>query len=98
MEIGYCPKCNVPIRGKGCDICNGKIASLRFHDMGDIRPVSVHELKILLGLIPLKEVRYYLKNRLILVSKQPGLDYRKDVFVDGYKIGTMEYIKDEKWS
>ena len=97
MEIGYCPRCNVPIRGKGCDICNGKIASLRFHDMGDIRPVSVHELKILLGLIPLKEVRYYLKNRLILVSKQPGLDYRKDVFVDGYKIGTMEYIKDEKW-
>jgi phosphoadenosine phosphosulfate reductase len=97
VDIGYCPRCNVPIRGKGCDICHGKIRRLKFHDMGDIRPASQHELKIILNLIHLKEVRNYLRKRLILLAKQPGLDYRKDVFVDGYKIGIVEYIKDDRW-
>ncbi len=96
MEIGYCPRCNVPVR-RGCDICHGKLIPLKFHDLGDIRPASKFEREILLNLIPFKEVRNYLKNRLILLAKQPGLDYRKDVFVDGYKIGILEYVKNERW-
>ncbi len=97
MEIGYCPKCNVPIRGNTCDLCKGEPRKLKFHDLGDIRPASRFERKILLNLISLQEVRNYMRRRLILLAKQPGLDYRKDVFVDGYKIGNLEYIKDGKW-
>ena len=97
MEIGYCVKCNVPIRGDTCDICNGEPRILKFHDLGDIRPASKFEKKILLNLIPFHDVRNYMRRRLILLAKQPGLDYRKDIFVDGYKIGILEYIKDERW-
>ncbi len=97
MEIRYCPRCNVPLRGKVCNICGSRGKTLRFHDIGDIRPASNYEVEILERLIPAKEVKNYIKNRVILLSKQPGLDYRKDVFVDGFKIGIMEYVKDEKW-
>ncbi len=97
MQIGYCPKCNVPVLGKRCELCGREPIPLRFHDLGDIRPISRKERNILLAQISLKEARNYLKNRLILLSKQPGLDYRRDIFVDGYKIGTLEYVKDESW-
>ncbi len=97
MEIGYCPKCNVPLRGDRCDICKSRGIPLRFHDLGDIRPASKREMEILTKLIPFRELRGYIKNRLVLLSRQPGLDYRKDIFVDGYKFGTLEYVKDEKW-
>ncbi len=97
VEIGYCPKCNVPVLGKKCEICGREPLPLRFHELGDIRPISKREKNILISLIPFKEIRSYLKNRLILLSKQPGLDYRRDVFVDGYRIGRMEYVKEEQW-
>ena len=98
MEINYCPRCNVPVLGDRCDSCgNDKLVKLRFHDMGDIRPISRAEREILLSKIPYREVREYLKNRLILVARQPGLDYRRDVFVDGFKMGTLEYIQDGRW-
>ncbi|MCD6370692.1 MAG: phosphoadenosine phosphosulfate reductase family protein [Thermoplasmata archaeon] len=97
MEIGYCQKCNIPIRGESCGICHSSPSSLKFHDFGDIRPALSYERKILLSLIPYKEMKSYLRRRLILLSKQPGLDYRKDVFLDGFKFGTLEYIKDIRW-
>ena len=87
----------MPILGERCDICGKRGKDLYFHDLGDIRPAMKEEREKLEKLIPFKEVRSYLKKRLILVAKQPGLDYRKDVYVDGFKIGIMEYIKDEKW-
>ncbi len=96
MEIKYCPRCNVPVR-RECDICHGKLLTLKFHELGDIKPASKFEMNVLKNLISFKEVRSYLRKRVILMAKQPGLDYRKDVFVDGYKIGTMEYVKDKKW-
>ncbi len=95
--IGYCPKCNVPVRGDRCGICHSHPATLRFHPLGDIRPASPYEMGILSKLIPFKEARDYVRRRLVLLSKQPGLDYRKDVFVDGFKIGTLEYVKDRRW-
>ncbi len=70
---------------------------LRFHDLGDIRPASRYEINILGQLLPFRELRNYIKNRLVLVARQPGLDYRKDVFLDGYKFGTLEYTNDEEW-
>mgnify|MGYP000312396717 CR=1 FL=1 len=97
MDIGYCQKCNIPIRGESCGICHSSPSSLKFHDFGDIRPALSYERKILLSLIPYKEMKSYLRRRLILLSKQPGLDYRKDVFLDGFKFGTLEYIKDIRW-
>ncbi len=97
MEIGYCPRCNVPVLGKRCALCHGKPQSLRFHDMGDIRPASPWEMEKLSSLIPFREVRNYIRKRMVLLAKQPGLDYRKDVFVDGFKFGTMEYVLDEAW-
>ncbi len=97
MEIGYCSKCNVPLRGEHCDVCNSKSVQLKFHNMGDIRPASSFEIGVLMQLIPYREVKNYFRTHLILLSKQPGLDYRKDVFLDGYKIGTMEFIYDLRW-
>ncbi len=97
MQIGYCPRCNVPIRGNRCDICNTYAKILRFHDLGDIRPASRYEIDVLQHLLPFRELRNYIKKRLVLFARQPGLDYRKDVFLDGYKFGTLEYIKDERW-
>ncbi len=97
MEIGYCPRCNVPVLGKKCNICGAEPRALRFHDMGDIRPASPWEREKIAALIPHREVRRYLGRRVILLSKQPGLDYRKDVFVDGFKFGTFEYIRDGRW-
>ncbi len=96
MEIGYCPKCNVPVRGEKCDACGSRPRGLKFHDMGDIRPASPHETMILTTLLP-GEMRGYVKNRLVLLARQPGLDYRKDVFLDGFKFGSLEYIKDGRW-
>ncbi len=84
--------------GERCNICGSEnLRKLKFHDMGDIRPILREERNILLGKIPFKEVRDYLKNRLILVARQPGLDYRRDIFVDGFRLGTLEYIKDGRW-
>ena len=97
VQIGYCPRCNVPVLGKRCDVCGKSPLPLRFHDLGDIRPISKEEMRVLLTLIPFKEVRNYIKRRVVLLSKQPGLDYRRDVYVDGFRIGTMEYIKDGGW-
>ncbi len=97
MEIGYCFNCNVPLRGDRCGICGRRGGTLKFHELGDIRPASNYERRILARIIPYREVREYLNKRLILLSKQPGLDYRKDIFVDGFKIGIVEYIKDRKW-
>ncbi len=97
MEIGYCPRCNIPLRGKRCDICNAHPYSLRFHELGDIRPASKYERGLLSKLIPFKEIRSYISRRIILLARQPGLDYRKDVFLDGFKFGTLEYIKSQKW-
>jgi phosphoadenosine phosphosulfate reductase len=97
VEIGYCPRCNVPLRGPRCDVCGGRPIPLRFHDLGDIRPASPYEKNILSKLIPFRDVKNYIKNRIILLSKQPGLDYRKDVFIDGFKLGLLEYVKDDRW-
>ena len=98
MEINYCQHCNVPILGKKCDICKSTtLGNLRFHDMGDIRPISKRERSVLLKELRRKEIRDYLHSRLILLARQPGLDYRRDVFVDGFKIGTLEYIKEQHW-
>ena len=97
MEIGYCFNCNVPLRGNKCGICGRRRGTLKFHDLGDIRHASSYERGILGRIIPYKEVKEYINKRLILLSKQPGLDYRKDVFVDGFKIGIMEYVKDRRW-
>ncbi len=95
MEINYCAKCNVPVLGDSCDLCRTRAsAKLRFHDMGDIRPISRYEREILLKLVPIKQVRDYLRFRLILVARQPGLDYRRDLFVDGFKFGILEYVND----
>ncbi|MCD6275392.1 MAG: phosphoadenosine phosphosulfate reductase family protein [Thermoplasmata archaeon] len=97
MEIGYCRRCNIPLRDKRCEICGSYPLSLRFHELGDIRPASHYEMDILLSLIPFREVKNYLRRRIVLLAKQPGLDYRKDIFVDGFKFGVLEYIKDGRW-
>ncbi len=97
MEIGYCHHCNIPLRGKRCDVCGSYPAALRFHELGDIRPASKFEMRVLLSLIPQVEMRNYIRRRLVLLSRQPGLDYRKDVFLDGFKFGTLEYVKDGRW-
>jgi len=96
VEIGYCPRCNVPVRGEKCEMCNSRPRSLRFHDMGDIRPASAHERELFISLIP-RDARGYFKRRIILLARQPGLDYRKDVYVDGYKVGIMEYAHRDGW-
>ncbi len=97
MEIGWCPRCNVPVRGKKCNICGSEPHQIKFHDLGDIRPASEYEKKILISKIPFKEVKNYVRNRIVLLSRQPGLDYRKDVFIDGFRFGTLEYVKNGRW-
>ncbi len=97
MEIGYCKKCNIPVLGERCSLCGLPVQKIRFHDLGDIRPASKFELEKLRFLIPFRDVKNYLSRRVVLLSRQPGLDYRKDVFIDGFKFGTLEYVKDREW-
>jgi phosphoadenosine phosphosulfate reductase len=90
-KIFWCEKCNLPLIGEECGICDSKGKVLQLSQPADVRFCSPYEREVIdrqlhsaFGCNPLED-------KLILLNKIPGEDKTDEVLVDGFIFGILRF-------
>ncbi|ADI74023.1 phosphoadenosine phosphosulfate reductase [Methanohalobium evestigatum Z-7303] len=89
--IFWCNRCNLPLIGKECGICNNIGNKINLSQPGDVRFCSSYEREILSQKLQSIYGCNPIEDKLILLNKIPGEDKTDEVIVDGYHIGTLRF-------
>ncbi len=102
VKLFWCPKCNVPILGRRCNICNSPTIPVKLTPPGDVRPALGFELKRVYSLL-----EKYLgkgwekivpKRKVVLLNKIQYPDMADEVIIDGQVICHRYYdLWSEEW-
>jgi len=104
MHLRWCTSCNVPVlESEKCGICGKDTKQVEMTPPGDARPAFKHDIDFLrrtideqfgegAGLLVIPE------DKIVILSKAPGLDRMDEVILDGEVFGTLRYDLGKGWT
>ena len=105
LHLKWCLNCNIPILGNKCGICNSETSPVKITPPADPRLAFNEDIKMIDNILK-NQFNINLengesgifKNKIVLINKIPGIDYMKEIILDGVLFGIVKYIeKENKW-
>jgi len=101
IHLRWCRECNLPVLDESCNICKGRTVQVKITPPGDVRPAFPKDIEMIESILReqfgVKEDIF--KNKLVLLNKTPGIDYMKEIILDGEVFAILKYDVDRgKWS
>ncbi|HSV42617.1 MAG TPA: phosphoadenosine phosphosulfate reductase family protein, partial [Methanomassiliicoccales archaeon] len=103
MHLRWCHGCNVPVlEDRTCGKCGAETKQMDITPPGDARPGFAHDIHFIRELIdvqfgPGAGLKVLPENKIILLSKVPGIDRMEEVIADGEVLGTLRYDLGGGW-
>lgn len=101
IHLRWCKKCNLPVLDKTCNICKGETVQVKITPPGDVRPGFPKDIEMINNILrdqfDIKDDIF--KNKVVLLNKTPGVDYMKEIILDGTVFAILRYnIEDYTWA
>jgi len=101
IHLRWCRYCNLPVLDRTCNICKRDTTQVKITPPGDVRPAFPKDVEMIKSILReqfgVKEDIF--KNKLVLLNKIPGIDYMKEIILDGAVFAILKYdIEGYRWS
>ncbi|MBQ3685223.1 MAG: phosphoadenosine phosphosulfate reductase family protein [Candidatus Methanomethylophilaceae archaeon] len=102
-HLRWCYECNLPImESKECPVCGSPTSEIVLTPPADARPGFEHDISLIRGILDRDYgegtgARVIPDDRVVLLSKAPGIDRMDEVIIDGEVIATMRYDIGSGW-
>ena len=95
VDMRWCPNCNVPVIGGKCSKCGGETIRLKLPPPGDARLALNSDIErinnVLKRQFDIDLTKIVKSTDNIVLAKEPYIDERRRIIVNGYNLGSMYY-------
>jgi len=101
IHLRWCKHCNLPVLDRVCNICKRETVQVKVTPPGDVRPAFPKDIEMINNIL---EDQFNIqddifKNKIVLLNKTPGVDYMKEIILDGTVFAILKYdVEKSNWS
>ena len=101
IHLRWCKHCNLPVLDRTCNVCKGETVQVKITPPGDVRPAFPKDIEMINNILKdqFNVQEDIFRNRVVLLNKIPGVDYMKEIILDGTVFAIWKYdVESSSWS